>query len=171
MLKELIKLANHLDKKGFRKEADNLDKIISRANSLSILETSSFDEDIKFDKHMEIDGYFMDEYIGKEEMNRLHKKVEMISSQEDLEDLEMDIVSTLEREEAKSLNKYEEEPLELGEEMGQGRSIETEEEVEEKNEPIPGSLLISSSHDKSTGRNEYVYKLDGETYKVVTYDK
>jgi len=171
MLKELTKLANYLDKKGFRKEADTIDKIISRANKLSILETSSFDEDIKFDKHMEIDGYFMDKYIGEEEMARLHKKVDMISNQKDLEELEDDIVSTLDREESKSSEGYKDNTFSLDEETGQGRSAEVEEGIEELGKPIPGSLLISSSHDKSTGRNEYVYKIDGKNYKVVNYDE
>ena len=33
MLKELIQLANHLDGKGFRKEADHLDSIVTKLAS------------------------------------------------------------------------------------------------------------------------------------------
>ena len=34
MIKQLIKLANHLDKKGFIKEADYLDKVISKYSEM-----------------------------------------------------------------------------------------------------------------------------------------
>jgi len=38
MIKELTKLANHLDKKGLRKEADYLDKIIKSRAGLNLVE-------------------------------------------------------------------------------------------------------------------------------------
>ena len=47
MIKELIKLANHLDKKGFMKEADYLDKIIAYADNVY---------EVEFDKPMVIKG-------------------------------------------------------------------------------------------------------------------
>ena len=42
MIKELIKLANHLDSKGLRKEADKLDSIIKSAISSSSLDTDDY---------------------------------------------------------------------------------------------------------------------------------
>ncbi len=44
MIKDLIKLANHLDKKGFRKEADFLDKIISDPKPVQESRISSEDD-------------------------------------------------------------------------------------------------------------------------------
>jgi len=45
MLKDLIKLANHLDSKGYTKEADQVDRIIRRfANDSNILNIDMFDD-------------------------------------------------------------------------------------------------------------------------------
>ncbi len=60
MIKELIKLATHLDSKGFAKEADYLDGIIKSADVEHAGEVTSieFDEDTKT---IEIEGHLEDE--------------------------------------------------------------------------------------------------------------
>ena len=60
MIKELIKLANHLDSKGLVKEADYLDGIIKSADVEHAGEVTSieFDEDTKT---IEIEGHLEDE--------------------------------------------------------------------------------------------------------------
>ena len=178
MIKELIKLANHLDGKGFRKEADRLDRIISVANeTLRILEPSSISDldEIKLDKHIEIDGYFMDGYIGEEAMRNLHKKVETISSQEDLESFELEVPNILDQHESDFESSMENDML------GQGRFMEEEElgEVsgedsdapseEIEPEPIPGSRFISSSMDKATGIKKEHFELNGRYYTVISH--
>lgn len=180
MVKELIKLANYLDGKGFRKEADRLDKIISVANeSLRTIDPSSSSnlDEAKLDKHIEVDGYFMDGYISEEAMKNLHKKVEEISSKEDLDSFETQIPEILDQHESDIESSME------GEALGQGRFAEEEEleEVSEEDadapleeiepEPIPGSRFISSSYDKSTGIEKQYFELNGRYYTVINHSK
>lgn len=62
MIKQLIKLANHLDKKGFIKEADYLDDVIKMASEEDsmgeVVSLDSFrkDESPKYNRVYEIDG-------------------------------------------------------------------------------------------------------------------
>lgn len=180
MIKELIKLANHLDGKGFRKEADRLDKIISVANeTLRIIDPSSASDldEAKLDKHIEVDGYFMDGYISEEAMKNLHKKVEEISSQKDLDSFESQIPEILDQHESDLESSIE------GDALGHGRFTEEEdlEDTSEKeedapledieSEPIPGSRFISSSYDKSTGIEKQYFELNGRHYTVINHSE
>ena len=54
MKKELIKLANHLDQKGYYKEADDIDKILKKSSRTSSMMVRAINSEVKFETFMDL---------------------------------------------------------------------------------------------------------------------
>ena len=110
MIKELVKLANHLDSKGLAKEADYLDGIITKISKRTV-RTTYIDHTYK--KHipilqMAVTGYFWDlANLKKGDVNKVNKK---------LSDLKKELndavkAKALSAEDAKEIKKLLKEPI------------------------------------------------------------
>ena len=85
MLKDLVKLANHLDSKGLNKEADYLDVILKAASlednlemldeALSILNALRIEMDLDFESDSDSEDEPKDEWETETAWNALHKNI------------------------------------------------------------------------------------------------
>lgn len=71
MLKELIKLANHLDSKGFEKEADYLDAIIKKAKALTVSGAEKLLSNSDFKKKLKNINSILKKFTTSDTVNNL----------------------------------------------------------------------------------------------------
>jgi len=92
MIKQLIKLANHLDNKGFQKEADYLDRVISKyaGEGRINLETGEVEEI----KHPLSESKFSTEQLGGQKLRELEETLLSLNKKDMLFLIESIITNT-----------------------------------------------------------------------------
>ena len=82
MIDKLIKLANHLDSKGFTKEADYLDSIISIASLDKFIHNLDYEFQFEYVQNFTVKDMLMGHPIGQEIYKRLEYDVKGMSKSE-----------------------------------------------------------------------------------------